>query len=286
MSNTNTVPITNSINTNTSNVQPHNIKAQSVWNSPAGRYDDISRSIGDAIEHAVERLQPKPGERILDLATGTGWGSRVIAQRFPGVQVIGADIADQMLDHARRTAAKLGLDIEYRHADAEKLPFEDGSFDGVISTFGVMFAGKPEAAAAELARVVRKGGRVVLSTWRNDSNLFHMFAVMKKFMPPPPQPPPPSPFEWGKRERLNQLLGGAFDLEIEEGTNHFRYASGEQAWNLWANHYGPSRSLAANLDEARREEFRRAMIDWHETFRGELGYDQPRQYLITRATRR
>jgi len=76
-------------------VQPHNQKAQSVWNSPAGRYDDVSRTIADAIEHAVERLQPKPGERILDLATGTGWGSRVIAQRFPGVKVTAVDIAER-----------------------------------------------------------------------------------------------------------------------------------------------------------------------------------------------
>src|SRR6187431_365514 len=148
-------------------VQPHNQKAQSVWNSPAGRYDEISRSIADAIEHAVERLQPKSGEQILDLATGTGWGSRIIAQRFPGVRLTGADIADQMLDHARSAARKQELDIEYLHADAEKLPFADGAFDAVISTFGVMFTGKPEAAAAELARVVRKGGRVVLSTWKH-----------------------------------------------------------------------------------------------------------------------
>jgi SAM-dependent methyltransferase len=268
------------------NVQPHNLKAQSVWNSPAGRYDEISRSIADAIEHAVERLQPRAGERILDLATGTGWGSRVVAQRFPGVKLIGADIADQMLDHARAAAATLRLDIEYRHADAEKLPFEDGSFDAVLSTFGVMFTGKPEAAAAELARVVKKGGRVVLATWKHDSNLFHMFGVMKAFMPAPPQPPPPSPFAWGKVERLQELLGGSFDLAIEEGTNRFRYASGEQAWNFWVNHYGPAKSLAASLDEGRRDELRRAMITWHETFRGELGYEQPRQYLITRGIRR
>jgi len=89
---------------------------------------------------------------------------------------------------------------------------------------------------------------------------------MKKFMPAPPQPPPPSPFEWGKRERLEQLLGGSFDLEFEEGTNHFRYESGEQAWNLWVNHYGPAKSLAANLDDARRADFKQDMIAWHETF--------------------
>jgi 2-polyprenyl-3-methyl-5-hydroxy-6-metoxy-1,4-benzoquinol methylase len=267
-------------------VQSHNVKAQGVWNAPAGRYDAISRSIADAIEHAVERLHPKPGERILDLATGTGWGSRVVAQRFPGAKITGADIAEQMLEYAQSTAAALKLDIEYLQADAEKLPFADASFDAVVSTFGVMFVGKPEAAAAELARVVKPGGRVVLSTWKNDSNLFHMFGVMKKFMPAPPQPPPPSPFEWGKVERLTELLAGNFNLQFEEGTNRFRYASGEEAWELWVNHYGPAKSLAANLDDARRAEFKRDMIAWHETFRSELGYDQPRQYVITRGVRK
>ena len=213
-------------------VQSHNSKAQSVWNSPGGRYDEISRSVADAIEHAVERLQPRPRERILDLATGTGWGSRVIAQRFPGAKVTGADIADQMLEYARSAATTMKLDIDYQHADAEKLPFADASFDGVVSSFGVMFVGNPEAAAAELARVIKKGGRLVLATWKNDSNLFHMFGVMKKFMTPPPQPPPPSPFEWGRYERLKELLGANFELNFEEGTNRFRYGSGEQAWNL------------------------------------------------------
>jgi len=267
-------------------VQAHNLKAQAVWNSPAGRYDEISRSIADAIEHAVERLHPRTGEQILDLATGTGWGSRVIAQRFPGALVTGADIADRMLEHARAAAITQKLNIDYVLADAERLPFENGAFDGVVSTFGVMFAGRPELAALELARVVKKGGRVVLANWKQDSNVFHMFGVMKRFMPAPPTPAPPSPFEWGKPERLEELLAANFELRIEEGTNHYRYGSGEQAWNLWLNHYGPAKALAESLDDSRREAFKRAMIDWHEQFRSELGYDQARQYLIVRAIRR
>jgi len=267
-------------------IQAHNLKAQSVWNSPAGRYDEISRSIADAIEHAVERLQPRTGERILDLATGTGWGSRVVAQRFPGVFVTGVDIADRMLEYARSTADAQKLSIDYLLADAERLPFPDGAFDGLVSTFGVMFASRPEAAAGEMARVVKKGGRVVLATWKNDSNVFNMFGVMKPFMPAPPSPPPPSPFEWGKRERLHELLAANFELQVEEGTNHYRYQSGEQAWNLWLNHYGPAKALAASLDDARRAEFKRAMIAWHESFASEIGYDQPRTYLVTRAIRR
>jgi SAM-dependent methyltransferase len=267
-------------------VQSHNTKAQAVWNSPAGRYDAISRSIADAIEHAVERAQPRAGERVLDLATGTGWCSRVIAQRFPGVDLTGADIAEEMLAYARTTAAQLGLPITYQHADAEHLPFPDGHFDAVVSTFGVMFASKQEAAAAELARVTKKGGRIVLATWKHDSNLFNMFGVMKQFQPPPPSPPPASPFAWGRRERLHELLDANFELGIEEGTNMFRYASGRQAWELWVNHYGPAKALAASLDDQKRTEFERAMIAWHETFPGTLGFEQPRQYVITRGIRR
>jgi SAM-dependent methyltransferase len=266
-----------------SSVEQHNHKAQAVWNSPAGRYEEISRSISDAIEHAVERLQPKAGEQILDLATGTGWASRVIAQRFEGVRVTGADIAERMLEHARTLAALQKLDITYQHADAERLPFPDAAFDGVVSTFGVMFVSKPEAAAAELRRVVKPGGRVVLSTWKDDSNVFQMFGVMRKFMPPPPQPAPPSPFAWGKIERLKELLGASFELEFETGTNRYRYASGKQAYELWVNHYGPAKSLATALEPARRAEFERDMIAWHETFESPLGYEQPREYVITRA---
>src|SRR4029434_9637577 len=101
--------------------------------------------------------------------------------------------------------------------------------------------------------------------------------VMKKFMAAPPQPPPPSPFEWGKYERLQELLGTTFQLKFEEGTNRFRYGSGEQAWNFWLNHYGPAKSLAANLDDARRGEVKRDMIALHETLQNELDYDPPRQ---------
>lgn len=267
-------------------VQPSNERARAVWNAPGGRYDEISRSISDAIEHAVERLQPAAGERVLDLATGTGWASRIVAQRFPGARVVGADIADQLLAYARATAARQELAIEYLQADAENLPFGDGELDGIVSTFGVMFAGNPAAAASELARVTRRGGRVVLATWKDDGNVANMFGVMKRFMPPAAQPAPASPFAWGRRERLNELLGASFELAYEEGTNAFRYASGEQAWNLWVSHYGPAMSLAAGLDDARREEFKRAMILWHETFATPLGFEQPRTYVITRAVRK
>ena len=265
-------------------IQPHNAKPASVWSSGGARYDQISRGIADSIEHCVLRLNPQPSERVLDLATGTGWTSRLVAAR--GARVIGADIADDLIAAARERAQMEGLGIEYRLGDAENLPFEDGEFDGVISTCGIMFASRPEAAAAEIARVTRKGGRIALTTWLPDSNLFKMFLVMKPYMPPPPNPAPPSPFEWGKAERVRELLGNAFDLRFERGTSFYREPSGEAAWNTFSTSYGPTKSLATNLDEGRRAELRRDFIAFHDGFPTELGICVPREYLLTVGIRR
>jgi SAM-dependent methyltransferase len=265
-------------------IQPHNTKASAVWSTGGARYNDISRGIADSIEHCVLRLDPKPGERVLDLATGTGWTSRVVARR--GAAVIGADIAVDLVAAARDNARAEGLGIDYRVGDAESLPFGDAEFDAVVSTCGVMFASRPEAAAAELARVTKKGGRVALTTWLPDSNLFKMFMVMKPYMPPPPSPAPPSPFEWGKPERVSALLGAAFDLRFERGTSFYREPNGEAAWHTFSTGYGPTKALAANLDETRRAELRRDFIAFHDGFRTDLGICVPREYLLTLGVRR
>src|SRR5262245_12544786 len=181
-------------------IQPHNERPAAVWSAGGKDYDRISRGIADAIEHCVLRLNPRAGERILDLATGTGWTSRVVARS--GAMVTGVDIAGALLDAARAKAEVDALPIDYQFGDAENLHFQDGAFDAVVSTFGIMFASRPEAAAGELARVCRKGGRIALTTWLSDGNLFRMFQVMKRYMPPPASPPPPSPFEWGRVERI------------------------------------------------------------------------------------
>lgn len=265
-------------------IQPHNAKPAAVWNSGGARYEDISRGIADSIEHCVLRLAPQPGEKILDLATGTGWTSRIVKRR--GASVTGVDMGADLIATASERARDEGLDITYRVGDAESLPFADGEFDAVISTCGVMFASRPEAAAAELARVCRKGGRIALTTWLSDSNLFKMFMVMKPYMPPPPSPAPPSPFEWGKTERIQELLGANFDLKFEKGTSYYREPSGEAAWNTFSNGYGPTKTLASNLDDARRAELKRDFIEFHEGFNNSLGTCVPREYWVTLGIRR
>jgi SAM-dependent methyltransferase len=250
-----------------------------VWSSGGKDYDEISRGIADSIEHCVLRLNPQPGERILDLSTGTGWTSRVLARR--GAAVIGADIALDLLDAARAKAKAEGLPIQYQIGDAESLPFEDGAFDAVASTYGVMFASRPDAAAMELARVCRPGGRIALTTWLSDSNVFQMFQVMKRYMAPPPSPAPPSPFEWGRVERIQELLGQTFHLRFEKGLSYYREPSAEAAWETFSKGYGPTRTLAASLDAERRGALREDFTAFHERFKTDLGICVPREYWLT-----
>lgn len=265
-------------------IETHNERPASVWSSGGAGYDRISRGISDSIDHCVLRLSPAPGEHVLDLATGTGWTSRMVARQ--GARVVGVDIAAELLAAARERAEAEKLDIEYQLGDAERLPFEDGAFDAVISTCGIMFASRPEAAARELARVTRPGSRIALTTWLPDSNLFKMFMVMKPYMASPPNPAPPSPFEWGRTDRIRELLGSAFDLQFEKGVSYYREPSGEAAWDTFRAGYGPTKSLAESLDEERQAELKRDFVAFHEGFRTELGICVPREYLLTFGIRR
>jgi SAM-dependent methyltransferase len=264
-------------------IEEHNARPAAVWNSGGAAYDEVSRSVADAIEHCVSRLAPQAGEKILDVATGTGWTARRLAQR--GARVVGIDLGSDLIEAAKRHAGQQELRIDFRVGDAERLPFADGDFDAVVSTFGVMFATRPEQAAAEIARVCRKGGRLALTTWLPDSNVFQMFMVMKPYLPAVPSPPP-SPFEWGRPERVRKLLGREFDLRFEQGRSQYHVPDGEAAWRMFETGYGPTRSLAAGLDDDRRRQLKQDFIVLHERFRTELGITMPRDYLVTVGVRR
>ena len=131
----------------------------------------------------MARLDPQPGEKCLDVATGTGWTARLLRKR--GADVTGVDIGEGVIQAAK----KLAPDIDFRIGDAEELEFGDGSFDVVTSTFGVMFVARPEDAARELARVCRKGGRLGLCTWQPGGTIEEWFQMMRPYMPPAPPSP-------------------------------------------------------------------------------------------------
>jgi 2-polyprenyl-3-methyl-5-hydroxy-6-metoxy-1,4-benzoquinol methylase len=265
-------------------VQQHNLRPAAIWNSGGMQYEGISQTIADAIEHCVIRLNPQSGERILDLATGTGWAARRVAVR--GAQVTGVDLGADLIDAARSRAQTERLNIDFHVGDAEALPFENKTFDAVISTFGVMFVSKPESAAVELSRICKPGGRIALTTWAPDGAMAGLFKVMKTYMAAPASPAPPSPFEWGNPERVQQLLGQSFDLRFETGTSVLRAPSGEAVWDLFSTGYGPTKTLATNLDPQRLQSLKQDFIAYHEGFKSELGVAMPRDYLVTFGVRK
>ena len=178
------------------------------------------------------------------MATGTGLTARLLSSR--DAKVTGVDFGAGVIEAAKALAP----DIDFRVADAEALPFEDASFDAVTSTFGVMFVARPEIAAREMARVCKRGGRLGLVTWVPEGTVTGIFQTMRpyNYMPSPPENPPPSPFEWGRPERISELLGDAFELRFEPGTTTLRMPNGEAVWELFVNGYGPTKSLAASIE--------------------------------------
>lgn len=259
-------------------VLPSNLQAARTWGAGGDKYDEISRGIADAIEHAVDALDPRPAERILDVGTGTGWAARRIAAR--GAIVTGIDLGAEVIDAAKA----LGSGIDFRVGDAEALPFPDNHFDAAISTFGVMFVRDPEAAAAELARVVRPGGRVSLANWAVGGSVQHMFHLIRSYKPAE-QNPGPSPFEWGATNRVVELLGNSFALEFEEGTSLFQPESGEKAWATFSTGFGPIVALLKVLNDQTAEALKNDFIMFHEAHRGDGGIVMRRPYLIVKAQR-
>ena len=200
-------------------------RQSAMWGS--GPYQRVTGTIADIHERVVERLDPRPGRRWLDLACGTGAVAERAAAR--GAEVTGVDLAPALIETARERAAELGLEVDYRVGDCERLELPDASFDVLSSTCGVMFAPDHRATARELARVTRAGGRIALANWTPSGGVARMFAMMAPFQP---APPPSSPFDWGDEERVSALLDERFELELR-GT-HLDVANPERRGLLGA----------------------------------------------------
>ena len=252
-----------------------------VWGS--GPYQGVAETIADLHQAVLERVDPQPGERVLDIACGTGAMPELVAARE--VEVVGIDIAPALIEQANERAAERGLDIDYRVGDAEALDLEDASFDAVTSTCGVMFAPDHAAVAGELARAAKPGGRIGLACWTPDSGLAKVFGIMRQYQPAPPEGVG-NPFDWGREDHVRDLLGGDFDLEFELLDSPLVMESGESVWELFVRDYGPTKVLAESLDDNKREELRRAFVELHEESRTNGGVEASRTYLLTVGTRK
>ena len=253
-----------------------------VWGS--GPFEVVAETIADVHRDVVEAAGDADGKRWLDVACGTGGVTELAA--VAGADVTGIDLAPALIETAKERAAAKGLDIDYRVGDAENLEVEDAGFDVVTSTFGVMFAPDQPRAAAELVRVTRPGGTLALSTWRPDGGIGGMFKMMTPFQPPLPEGAG-APLDWGRPEYVEELLGGAFELAFETRTSTDSSESGESMWQFYVENFGPTKTLAASLDDDCREELHRTWVDFFETnYRSDGAIVYPREWLLVTGTRR
>jgi ubiquinone/menaquinone biosynthesis C-methylase UbiE len=196
-----------------------------MWS--AGDYPEIAQRIQAAADHVVEVAGVSPEDEVLDVATGSGNVAIVCAGR--GANVTGLDLTPELFDAARRRAAEAGVECEWVEGDAEELPYPDDSFDKVLSTFGVMFAPRHAVAAAELIRVARPGGTVVVAAWTPEGGNGQMFKTVASHMPPPPPDFEP-PTLWGTEEHVRDLFAShGVDLEFER-TNVVFEGESPEAW--------------------------------------------------------
>lgn len=250
-------------------------KQGAMWGS--GPYQNVTDTIVDIHERVMERLSPRPGERWLDLACGTGAMAERAARA--GATVTGIDLAPALIETAKERAEAQGLDIDYRVGDCENLVgIEDATFDAVGSSVGIMFSPDHEAAARELARVTKPGGRIALANWMPGPGVQDLFRIMAPFQP---APPPSSPFAWGDEEQVRGLLGDDFELWFETKANIVSYESGEAYWQHMSQNYGPTRSLYESLGE-RGEELRGSWVE----FFGRSPVAHQRPYLLVTGRRR
>lgn len=168
----------------------------------AGDYAEVAKHIQTAADDLVGRLKLTPGERVLDVACGSG--NVAMAAARAGANVTGVDIAPNLIDVARKRAADAALEIKFDEGDAEQLPYADESFDTVTSMFGAMFAPRPDLVTSELLRVCRSGGRIVMANWTPEGHAGQMFKVAGKYIPPPDMP---KPVEWGVEDIVRERFG-------------------------------------------------------------------------------
>jgi len=218
-------------------------RQQSAWSS--GDYALIGTTLQIVGERLCEAIDVRAGQKVLDVAAGNGNASLAAARHW--CDVVATDYVPALLERARERAAAERLDIEFREADAERLPFPDASFDVVVSTFGVMFTPDQDRAAAEMIRVCRRGGKIGLANWTPEGFIGNVFKTIGKYLPPPAGAR--SPALWGTRTRLAELFEGpASSIVAAPREFVLRYRSPQHWVDVFRTWYGPVLKAFAALD--------------------------------------
>ncbi len=210
-------------------------RQQATWAS--GDFAVVGTTLQIVGESLAEFADVRAGERVLDVAAGNGNATLAAARRF--ADVTSTDYVPALLDKGRARAAAEGLAVRFQEADVEDLPFPDGSFDVVLSTFGAMFAPDQHKTASEMLRVVRSGGRIAMANWTPEGFIGRLFRVIGRHVPPPAGLA--SPALWGKEAHVAELAGAqAAQVRAQRRMFNFRYRSAAHWIQVFRDFYGPT----------------------------------------------
>ena len=222
-------------------------RLKTTWES--GDYGAFAVYLERGAADFLERIDIQPGTRMLDVACGAGQISVPAARG--GARVTGLDLAANLVDQARARAREEGVDARFDQGDAEALPYENASFDLVTSLIGAMFAPQPDRVAAELLRVCRPGGRIVMGNWTPEGFVGGMFRIIGKHAPPSPLMAPP--VQWGDEATVRERLGQGATLTLTRRAYPLEYPfDPAEVVDLFRDYYGPVQKAFAALDDAGR----------------------------------
>lgn len=257
-------------------------RQRTVWG--AGDYARIGVTLQIVGEQLCEAVDLRSNQRVLDVAAGNGNATIAAARRF--AEVVSCDYVPALLERGRRRAEADGLKVTFREADAEALPFEDGSFDVVLSTFGVMFAPNQQQAARELMRVCRPGGKIGLASWTPDGFIGRLFKIVGRRVPPPAGLK--SPALWGDNAYLETLFGPQAAVAGEKRMFNFRYKSPAHWLEMFRDFYGPVAKAFEAIDADRRPALSAEILALIEQFKlpGDGGLVAPGEYLEAVVTKK
>lgn len=224
-------------------------RQHAAWSS--GDYAVVGSTLQIVGENLCEALDIRAGQKVLDVAAGNGNVSLAAARRW--CDVTSTDYVPALLEQGRARAAADGLRMQFQEADAEALPYLDGSFDVVVSTFGVMFTPNQAKAASEMIRVCKPGGKIGLANWTPAGFIGQVFKTIGKYLPPPVGVM--SPALWGSSDRIAELFAKSAASIVAEKRNYvLRYRSPEHFVEVFRTYYGPVLKALAALDEERGAE--------------------------------
>lgn len=258
-------------------------KQQLAWSS--GDYAVVGTTLQIVGEQLAEAMDLRAGQKVLDIAAGNGNFTLAAARRW--CDVTSTDYVESLLQRGRQRAEAEGHSVKFQKADAENLPFADGSFDAVVSTFGGMFSPDQSQTASEMLRVCRSGGRIGLANWTPDGFIGQMFKTIGKHLPPPAGLK--SPALWGTSEWIAKAFRAeATALNAESRHFVFRYRSAEHFVDVFREYYGPMLKAFEALNAPGKKALAQDIVELIGRFNksGDATVAVPSEYLEVVVTRR